>query len=108
MCKRSRKVVIKAHRRVRRRCRFAFNKPSARKTNDHEEEEQNKPQTEAGESYVRWTYFAKAQQRKDPAAVALGRKGGLKGGYARAASMTAAAAHRPAAESGKSAVAKKR
>jgi hypothetical protein len=27
--------------------------------------------------------------RKDPAAVALGRKGGLKGGKARAASMTA-------------------
>jgi hypothetical protein len=32
----------------------------------------------------------KARNRKDPAAVALGRKGGLKGGYARAASMTAA------------------
>jgi hypothetical protein len=32
----------------------------------------------------------KTSHRKDPAAVALGRKGGLKGGYARAASMTAA------------------
>jgi hypothetical protein len=29
------------------------------------------------------------QKQKDPAAVALGRKGGLKGGPARAASMTA-------------------
>lgn len=29
-------------------------------------------------------------EEKDPAAVALGRKGGLKGGKARAASMTAA------------------
>ncbi len=42
--------------------------------------------------------------RKDPAAVALGRKGGLKGGYARAASMTAAE-RSASAESGKSAVA---
>jgi hypothetical protein len=32
----------------------------------------------------------KTGHRKDPAAVALGRKGGLKGGHARAASMTAA------------------
>ncbi|MBI4499725.1 MAG: hypothetical protein HY700_01065 [Gemmatimonadetes bacterium] len=29
------------------------------------------------------------RKRKNPAAVALGRKGGLKGGHARAASMTA-------------------
>ena len=32
----------------------------------------------------------KAEKTKDPAAVALGRKGGLKGGNARAATMTAA------------------
>lgn len=31
----------------------------------------------------------KRAKRKNPAAVALGRKGGLKGGHARAASMTA-------------------
>lgn len=40
-------------------------------------------------------------KRKNPAAVALGRKGGLKGGHARAASMTAAertASARKAAE----------
>jgi hypothetical protein len=30
-----------------------------------------------------------ASKRKNPMAVALGRKGGLKGGYARAAKMTA-------------------
>lgn len=36
------------------------------------------------------TYTAPMKhQRKDPAAVALGRKGGLKGGPARAAKMTA-------------------
>jgi hypothetical protein len=33
---------------------------------------------------------AKPETAKDPAAVALGRKGGLKGGQARAANMTAA------------------
>jgi hypothetical protein len=31
---------------------------------------------------------AEPERKKDPAAVALGRKGGLKGGKARAASMT--------------------
>jgi hypothetical protein len=31
---------------------------------------------------------AESERKKDPAAVALGRKGGLKGGKARAASMT--------------------
>jgi hypothetical protein len=30
----------------------------------------------------------KAEHKKDPAAVALGRKGGLKGGHARAAKLT--------------------
>jgi hypothetical protein len=42
-----------------------------------------------------------ADDEKDPAAVALGRKGGVKGGKARAASMTAeerSAAARKAAE----------
>jgi len=33
---------------------------------------------------------ATEKREKDPAAVALGRKGGLKGGYARAAKMTKA------------------
>jgi hypothetical protein len=36
------------------------------------------------------TYDSRMGKRKNPAAVALGRKGGLVGGKARAASMTAA------------------
>lgn len=36
------------------------------------------------------THEAKAQPEKNPAAVALGRMGGLKGGNARAAKLTAA------------------
>jgi hypothetical protein len=48
------------------------------------------------------------KSRKDPAAVALGRKGGLKGGYARAANMTAAERSASARKAAKARWGKKR
>jgi hypothetical protein len=52
----------------------------------------NKPQNKRSKAMANsdGRVSRKAARRKDPAAVALGRKGGLVGGYARAASMTAA------------------
>ena len=47
------------------------------------------PATSEPASITRWV-AAKPEAEKDPAAVALGRKGGLKGGKARAEKMTAA------------------